>query len=83
MPKLAEYLTILAMITATVVYAENQYAKTADIQTQIQTMQVQRWQERIDILSNLKEHQGLTPEQRWELKYFSDKKQNLLQSKGR
>ena len=31
MPKLAEYLTILAMITATVVYAENQYAKTADI----------------------------------------------------
>lgn len=81
--QLAEYLTILAALAGAVVYAENEYAKDSTIQNQFQQLQVDRWQERIDILSNKKEHAGLTTEQRWELRYYTDKRNNFLKSTGK
>lgn len=75
---IAEWLTIVSMLIGAVVYAEQNYAKDKDIQSQFTALRVEQYQTKIDLLHNIEVHKGLSLEQQWELKYFQDKRDNVL-----
>jgi len=78
MDKILQMLPLLVALAGTIVYAENQYAKETDINASFKTIQIERYQDKINFLG-YKETQGtMSPEEKWEHQYFKDKRDNLL-----
>ena len=81
MDKLLNVLPLIVVLISATVYAENKYAKQDNIDQSIQAIQIERYQDKINYL-RFKEKQGnITPDQRWELDYYKDKRENLLKGK--
>jgi len=75
--KIAEYVGVIAIVVGGVVYAENEYAKQDSVQKAMTDNRQSHYQDKINYLNYLKSQGELTPAQKWELDYFTDKRNNL------
>ena len=81
MDKLLQSLPLMLALIGGAVYAENEYAKEADINQSLQVIQIERYQDKINFLGYKEIQNTITPDQKWELQYFKDKRDNLLKGK--
>jgi len=71
--KIIDYLGAAAIVASSVVYAETNYTKKTDLKAQM----VDQYQTEIDFINYKESTRNLSPEELWQKKYYTDKRDNL------
>jgi hypothetical protein len=74
--QLGAWVSMTALVVGGAVYAEQTYQRKADSKQAWKNYEIERVQERIDLI-NLKEPQGLTDYEKAQKRYYIDKRDNL------